>query len=52
MLLNVTGKIFERILLNRWIPKFKAMGIPNDFQFADHDKKTVFHAQNINLLRN
>ena len=32
------GKIFERILLNRWIPK--AIGIPNDFQFAYQKNKS------------
>ena len=39
-LLNVMGKVFERILLNRWIPKFKAIGIPNDFQFAYRKNKS------------
>ena len=33
-LLNVVGKIFERLILNRWIPKFETMGIPNNYQFA------------------
>ncbi len=39
-LLNVMGKIFECILLHRWIPKFKAMGIPNNFQFAYQKNKS------------
>ena len=41
-LLNVMGKIFERIVLNRWIPKFEEYGVPNKCQFAyQKDKSSV-----------
>ena len=39
-LLNVIGKIFERLLLNRWIPKFRLLDIPNAFQFAYQENKS------------
>ena len=39
-LLNVIGKIFERLILNRWTPTFQLLGIPIDFQFAYQENKS------------
>ena len=39
-LLNVIGKIFERLLLNCWTPTFQLLGNPNDFQFAYQENKS------------
>ena len=39
-LLNVIGKTFERLILNRWTPTFQLLGIPNDFQFAYQENKS------------
>ena len=38
-LLNILGKIFERLMLNRWIPTFRQLDIPNEFQFAYQENK-------------
>lgn len=39
-LLNVIGKVFERLFLNRWIPKFQEIGMPNDFQYAYQNSRS------------
>ena len=33
-LLNVIGKIFERLVLQRWLPVFETCSVPNPLQFA------------------
>lgn len=41
-LLNVFGKIFERLILCRLMPKFQLHGIPNEMQFAyQKDKNCI-----------
>ena len=41
-LLNVIGKIFERLVLNRLTPKLNELNIPNSFQYAyQKDKSSV-----------
>ena len=39
-LLNVLGKVFERLFLDRWTPHFNSLGIPNQFQFAYQNEKS------------
>ena len=39
-LLNVMGKIFERLFLNRWLPRFEEHGTPNQFQYAYQNNKS------------
>ncbi len=39
-LLNLIGKIFERLILNRWTPTFQLLAIPNDYQFAYQENKS------------
>lgn len=43
-LLNVVGKIFERIILNRWMPFFNDIGFPNRLQFAYQRGKSSIDA--------
>jgi hypothetical protein len=39
-LLNIIGNVFERLMLNRWMPTFEMLGIPNAFQFAYQNDKS------------
>ena len=39
-LLNVIGKVYERLILNRCMEMFQLLGVPNDFQFAYQENKS------------
>ena len=39
-LLSVLGKVFEKLFLDRCIPRFTSLGIPNEFQFAYQNNKS------------
>ena len=39
-LLSVLGKVFEKLFLDRWIPRFTSLGIPIEFQFASQNNKS------------
>lgn len=39
-LLNVTGKVLERLILNRLIPLFESCGVPSALQFAYQEGKS------------
>ena len=43
-LLNVVGKIFERLILNRWMPFFGEKGFPNNLQYAYQTGKSCLDA--------
>jgi hypothetical protein len=43
-LLNVIGKIFERLVLQRWLPVFETWGVPNPLQFAYQKNNSCINA--------
>ena len=43
-LLNVVGKIFERLILDRWMPFLADKGFPNSLQFAYQKDKSCIDA--------
>ena len=43
-LLNVTGKILERLILKRMMPKLNEYGVPDRLQFAYEDNKSCTQA--------
>ena len=43
-LLNVVGKFFERLILNRWMPYFGEKGFPNNLQYAYQTGKSCLDA--------
>ena len=43
-LLNVVGKLFERIILNHSMPFFKKSGFPNELQFAYQKSRSSIFA--------
>lgn len=43
-LLNVFGKVLEHVILERLMPKFVELGIPNNLQYAYQKNKSCSHA--------